>query len=259
MRHVMERRKRAAALSLLASVIAPLAGGGLLAEADANQPVAKFKLLSMSGRQEVTYSEQDTDSSGDACIGTTQWGLSYRSTKPVKFYVFLRQIERRPATVLSTEPKTSKFSIVPVEGEATTFLRRDYSATTSCAGDAEAECPGTPTGGTTEVFVDGNFGIRAGSMGAGVSGGIPGVDFLCEFRPLPLNSSEVEFEDVAFATAISRRQLLGKQKRLEGTGRDEVPLVDTATGPFDDATASGTSTEEISVSLKRLKLKPKYK
>jgi hypothetical protein len=221
--------------------------------------VAKFKLLSMSGRQEVSYEEQGTDSSGDACTGTTDWGLSYRSTERVTFYVFLREIGRRPATVLSTEPKTGKFSIVPLEGEATTFLRRDYSATSGCAGDAEPECPDTPTGGATEVFLDGNFGLRAGSLGAGVSGGIPGVGTLCEYRPLPLNSSGVEFEDAAFATAISRRELLGKEKRLEGTGRDEVRLVDSATGPFEGATGSGVSTEEISVSLKRLKLKPKYR
>jgi hypothetical protein len=229
-------------------------------EAQAAKPVAKFKLLSMSGSAKVTFSEQEIDEDGGACVGTTDWSLSYRSTKPVKFYVFQKSIGREPAIVLSSEPKSGKFTVVPAEGEATVTSQRDYTATDGCNRDPDLDalCPATPTSSRAEVYLAGSFGDPAGSIRAGVSD-VATFDAFCTTNPVPLNWGEIEFETGAFPVAVSRKQILGGKKRVKDSGSDEVPLVDTADGPFEDATATGVSRGEISVSLKRLKLKPSSK
>ena len=219
--------------------------------ASAAQPVAKFKVLAASGSETLSFQEQGVDDRGDACNGTTEWTASWRSTRPTKIYVFLKRVKGKQSAVLSADLDPEKFDLVGLKGEGTVSLSSNYPQSVGCQSEPES-CPAAT--GPAEPFLTGTS-----DPGGSVNGGVsdirlpPGAGAACStFIPFPRND-EVRFDIRASAFVIPRSELVGKKKRLSGSATATEQVGDSGS----QATASGTFTEQLSVTLKRLKLKTK--
>src|SRR5213079_827289 len=98
------------------------------------EPEAKFKVLSVSGREALSFQEDGETSTGDRCVGTTASEVSWRSTRPETVYVFVKRVSafHRKATILSTDRVAQSFESVPVVGKATVSRSVSYTETAGC-------------------------------------------------------------------------------------------------------------------------------
>jgi hypothetical protein len=241
--------------SLFAALVVPLL---LAPQAEAKfLDQAKFKILLLSGAEALTFYEDgegtfDPETGNYArCTGTTSSRISYRSTRPATAFVFLKRIHGAVRTNFSPDSDPRNFDTVPMKGEATLSRSVDYQETAGCDAPPSA-CPVTTVPAAPIVL-----GTSEPSAGVGSSvTDLPG-DSDCEgLRPPFGQASRLSLPDpTIFARVIPRAQLFNeKRKRLEGSVFVEEQLIGTYDEP-NDATASGTYSEEMAVTLKRLKFK----
>jgi hypothetical protein len=218
---------------------------------------AKFKLLSMSGSEAVTFSEDSTTSTGSRCVGTTSARIGFRSLERPTVYVFLKQVHGDVRTILAPDPDPRNFDLIYLHGEATISRSVSYQETAGCDQQAPpTDCPETTV--PAEPFI---LGTAEPSGGVGASGErtfeVPsGYPEDCDNLTHGFGSVGVPNPTVS-TQAIPRKQLFNeKRARLEDSVAVEEPLAKTVGPPSaDTGTASGTYKEELSVELKRLKLK----
>ena len=67
------------------------------------EPKAKFKVVSASGREALSFQEDGTTSTGTRCVGTTESQVTWRLTRRVVVYVFVFRYGGKPGTSLSTD------------------------------------------------------------------------------------------------------------------------------------------------------------
>jgi hypothetical protein len=233
----------------LVAVVSLVVGLALAPAAAAKPvPVGKFKVVAASGSESLTFHEED-HFRGRGCVGTTTSEVSWQSTRPKKFYVFVRFLSayHRRGTILSADRVATSYEYVPLPGNATTSTSVDYQETSDCSGDLTG-CPKTtvksklgllgtpnPRGGVGEVMP---YGI------ADCAGPMP-------TRPWSGSADYALGKPTRFASAIPRKQLVeGHQKVL----KDNVTVRQRLGGKFRGATVSGTWTNSIKLKLKRLKL-----
>ncbi len=217
---------------------------------------AKFKLLSLSGAEAMTWSEDSTTSTGSRCVGTGSMRIGFRSTERTTVYVFLKHVHGDLRTIVAPDPDPRNFDLVYLDGEATISRSVSYQETAGCDPQRPPmDCPETTV--PAEPFIQGTA-EPSGGVGASGEGTFevpPGYPEDCaRLRSgflIGLPSPTV------FARAFPRSQLFNeKKKRLGGSVAVEEPLATTLGPPYaDTGTASGTYTEELAVELKRLRLK----
>ena len=241
-----------AAALLIVLLVAPSAEAKFLDQ-------AKLKLLSLSGAEALTFSEDSTESRGRRCVGTTSSRIGFRGTERATVYVFLKRVHGAVRTILAPDPDPKNFDAVPLAGEATLSRTVSYPETAGCE-DPPTECPEATVPAKPFVLgtTDPARGVGTGVMDIRWPAAYPES---CEFL-----LSQVSGEPVGpvglpsptvFAQAIPRKQLFNERReRLEGTAVVEEQLAESVEPPSaDTGTVSGTYTEEIAVELKRLKLR----
>ena len=210
--------------------------------------LGKFKILSVSGSREITFTENGTTYSGDPCAGTMSARMNFRSTGgPLTVYMNVRRIHGRRKVVVSDKPKPPQRQTQQMEGEATVSRTASYEATAGCNFEP-ADCPETTAPANLIVFGtdnhEGGVGVEPSSgFGAGTDCSVPTGPAFTNF----------DFEQTAYADVFSWTELFdGKGKRLEGTKRIE----EAVTGDPEDPryVVSGTRTDETTIVMKRLKL-----
>jgi hypothetical protein len=221
------------------------------------EPKAKFKVLSASGREALSFQESGVTSLGDSCVGSSSSQFSWQTTRPKTVYVFVRRVSafHGRATILSTDRVARSFEFVPLVGKATVSRSVSYTDTAGCE-EEPTDCPATTA--PAEPFLTGTP-----EAGGSVNGGLdiihlPGsVDSSCARLANPFGNAAgfaLPSPRVS-AFAIARSRLLDpKRKRVTGSATVKQPLSGTAHGA-DQATASGTYTDHLAITLKRLKLK----
>jgi hypothetical protein len=104
------------------------------------EPKAKFKIVSASGREALSFQEDGTTSTGTRCVGSTESEVRWRMTKPLTVYVFVYRYGGRPGTSLSTDRVGKRYDAVPIVGQATMSRAVDYSETAGCD-EEPTNCP----------------------------------------------------------------------------------------------------------------------
>ena len=104
------------------------------------EPKAKFKIVSASGREALSFQEDGTTSTGTRCVGATESQVRWRMTRPLIVYVFVYRYSGRPGTSLSTDRIGERYDSVPLIGEATVSRSVDYSETAGCE-ETPVNCP----------------------------------------------------------------------------------------------------------------------
>ena len=100
------------------------------------QPKAKFRIVSASGREALSFQEEGT-ASGTAsprCVGTSTSEVRWRTTRPVIVYVYVFRYGRKPGTSLSADRVPERYDAMYLPGRATTSRSVNYSETAGCAG-----------------------------------------------------------------------------------------------------------------------------
>jgi hypothetical protein len=224
------------------------------------EPKAKFRIVSVSGRETLSFQEETQTSDGKRCVGTTESRVSWRSTRPVTVYVFVRRAGTKVRTILSADRVAETYESVPIAGEATVSRSISYQETAGCAEDPIG-CPETK--GRAKPFLTGTT-ERRGS----VNGGIdvvdlpPGVDPSCEETSGIAAGLAAPFGGTGARTALGRltvsafamprRRLLDpRRKRIHDSVTVEQQLGGTYDGS-DQASASGTYTDHLAIRLRRL-------
>jgi hypothetical protein len=226
------------------------------------EPKAKFKIVSASGREALSFQEDGTTSTGTRCVGATESQVRWRLTRPVIVYVFVFRYGGKPGTSLSTDRVGERYNAVPLVGEATSSRTVSYSETAGCQ-EEPTNCPETTL--PAEPFLTGVFhGPNSVNAGIDVVHVPRGFDPSCRRGAGIAFGISPPFGDAAGdalpgitvnARAIPRRQLLDpKRKRVRGSATVEQPLSATVDGP-EPGSVSGTYTDHLAITLKRLRLR----
>jgi hypothetical protein len=238
---------------LLVSVLLAIALAFVPQAAAKAGPKAKFKVVSASGGESLTFHEE-SQIAGDGCIGTTSSEVSWAATRPKNLYVFVRYVSayHRTATVLSTHRETRSFESVPLDGRATVSRSVDYQEVAGC-GREPTECPKTTA--KAKPFLTGTPNPRGGVYGgvdrihlpSGLFAGICGS----LAQPWAYDAEQALGTPTKFAEAIPRKQLLDRHRKVV---KGSVTVKESFGGKSHGATASGAYTGHLKVKLKRLKL-----
>lgn len=225
------------------------------------EPKAKFRIVSASGRESLSFHEDSETSSGKRCVGTTEAQVRWRMTRPLTVYVFVYRYGGKPGTSLSTDRVGRRYNSVPLVGQAIVSRMVNYSEPAACY-EEPTNCPETTapaepflTGalsgsrlsvnaGIDDVHVPRGFDFSCRAVGAGIAFGIP--------RPF----GEVTIPQLTVnAEVVRRRQLFDpNRKRLHDSATVEQQL-STLPDEADQATLSGTYTDHLAITLKRLPLR----
>lgn len=227
------------------------------------EPKAKFKVVSASGRESLSFREEGGTTPRTRCVGTTESQVRWRMTRPLIVYVFVYRYGGKPGTSLSTDRVGERYDAVPLVGKATTSRSVDYSETQGC--DQEpTNCPETTA--PAEPFLSGTLhGPKSVNAGIDVVHAPRGFDPGCRgFGGIAFGISP-PFGNAALHTlpaltvnawAVPRRKLLNpSRKRVHDSVTVEQALSGTSDGPGDQATVSGTYTDHLAITLKRLPLR----
>ena len=222
---------------------------------------AKFKIVSVSGSETLSFSEDNLTSTGKRCVGTTTSEVSWRATRPPTVYVFVRK--SRGKLELSTDRVGEAYELVPLRGTATLWRSVSYSETAGCQ-EQPKNCPRTTMRakpfltGTTKPSGSVNGGLDDVSLPQGVDPGCARSGPIAAGIALPFGNASMHLlrsKPLASAFAVPRRQLLDPRRK---TVKDSVTVKTPFSGAekaADEATISGTYTDHIAITLKRLKLK----
>lgn len=221
---------------------------------------AKFKVVSASGRQSLSFHEESTDYMGRRCVGTTTAEASWRTTPPKTVYVFAGS-GRRARINLSDDRVAQAFDSARLPGTATVSRTVDYQETAGCH-RAPTACP-KATGRATLYLVGTRE--RLGNVYAGIDVvRLPeGIDADCETAtplapgltdPFGTDAKSLFPKIKVYARALSRSRILDPhRKRVKDSDAVKQPF--SGSDPEYGATLSGTYTDHLKISLKRLKLK----
>ena len=240
----------------IALIFAPQAAAG-------PKPKAKFKIVSASGREALSFQEDGTTSTGTRCVGSTESEVRWRMTRPLILYVFVYRYGGKPGTSLSTDRIGERYDAVPIVGQATMSRTVNYSETEGCDGQP-TNCPETTA--PADPFLTGTL-HGPTSVNAGIDEVHPprGFDPSCEgyggiafgisppFGNAAMHALLPQISASAFA--VPRRRLLDtSRKRIHDSVTVEQPLSGSEEGA-DQATVSGTYTDHLAITLKRLPLR----
>ena len=224
---------------------------------------AKFK-VSASGRQTLTFHEESSylgsDGETKRCVGTTTAEASWRATPRKPIYVFVQGSGKRARINLSDDRIGQGFEAAHLSGKATISRTVDYQQTAGCHNPPTA-CP-KATGRATMYLVGTRE--RRGNVYAGIDEvRLPeGPDISCTVGSIFPGFTE-PFGDAGpllprvkgDARALARSRILDPhRKRVKDSDTFKQPF--SASDPeHGAATLSGTYTDHLKISLKRLKLK----
>jgi hypothetical protein len=224
---------------------------------------AKFKVVSASGSETLSFHEDGLTSPGERCVGTTTSKVSWRATRAATLYVFVRRVGGRLRTTLSADRVGEAYEAVPLIGRATVSRSVSYQETAGCQ-EQPTDCPKTT--GLAKPFLTGTPN-RRGSVNGGIDVvRLPqGVDPACGAGGPIAAGIVLPFGNAAMrallpkitvsAFAVPRGRLLDpRRKRIKDSVTVKEPL-SGAVDEADQATVSGTYTDHIAITLKRLKLK----
>jgi hypothetical protein len=227
------------------------------------EPKAKFRIVSASGREALSFQEDGTTSTGDRCVGATESQVRWRMTRPIVVYVFVYRYGGKPGTALSVDRVGERYDAVHLVGEATTSRSVDYSETDGCDGKP-TNCPETTA--PAEPFLSGTLhGPMSLNAGIDVVHWPRGLALTCRVGApiaagitLPWGNAAMHTllgEISANAWAVPRRRLLDPRRRRV---HDSVTIEQPISGTYDaadQATVSGTYTDHLAITLKRLRLR----
>lgn len=229
--------------------------------AAAAKPKAKFKVVSAKGTETLSFREEGLTSTGERCVGTTTSKVSWRTTRAKTVYAFVRRGGGR--TTLSADRVSQGYEAVPLIGRATVSRSVSYQETAGCQ-EQPTVCPKAT--GPAEPFLAGTSKRRGSVVGGIVAVRLPqGVDPGCGAAgeiaagiALPFGNAArrallPKFTVSAFAVPVGRL-LDPRRKRIKDSVTVKEPL-SAAVDFADKATVSGTYTDHIAITLKRLKLK----
>jgi hypothetical protein len=222
---------------------------------------AKFKVVSASGRQTLSFHEESSylgsDGETKRCVGTTTAEATWRTTPPKTIYVFVSGSGKRARPNLWGD-RAGK-ALVRLPGRATVSRSLDYQETAGCHREPTA-CPKAT--GPARMYLAGNQ-ARRKSIYAGIDEvRLPeGIDLSCKIGAIfpgftdPFGDASSLFPKIkVYAAAVLRTRLLNPhRKRVKDSDTVEQPF--SASDPEHGATLSGTYTDHLKISLKRLKLK----
>jgi hypothetical protein len=224
---------------------------------------AKFKVVSASGRQTLSFHEESSylgsDGETKRCVGTTTAEASWRTTPPKTVYVFVSGSGKRARITLSDDRVGQGFEAAHPRGKATVSRTVDYQETAGCH-DPPTACP-KATGRATMYLVGTRE--RLGNVYGGIDKvRLPeGPDLSCTVGSIfpgftePFGDAGPLFPRVkGEARVLARSRILDPhRKRVKDSDTFEQPF--SASDPEHGATLSGTYTDHLKISLKRLKLK----
>jgi hypothetical protein len=223
---------------------------------------AKFKVLSASGRLTQTFHEEGShiNSEGQTvrCVGTTTAEATWRTTKPMTAYVFVR---RGKNIEISGDRVGQILDFAPFTGTATVSRLLDYQETAGCHKELTA-CPKAT--GPARMYLAGNQGRRKSIVASIDRVRLPeSFDLSCKVGGLPGFTDPFGSEAgpllprfKVYAAAVLRSRLLNRhRKRLKDSVTVKQPFSEASTDPDFPATLSGIYTDHTEISLKRLKLK----
>ena len=179
-------------------------------------------------------------------------------TRPLIVYVFVYRYGGKPGTSLSTDRIGERYDAVPLVGQATVSRTVDYSETAGC-GEEPTNCPETTA--PAEPFLSGTLhGPASVNAGIDVVHAPRGFDLRCRGIGIAYGLS-APFGDLHLsqltvnAWAVPRRRLFDpSRKRLHDSVTVEQQL-STLPDEADQATLSGTYTDHLAITLKRLPLR----
>ena len=222
-------------------------------------PVASFKLVSASGAKTQTFHEQTTHAGVASCTGTQSQSIRYRTTRPTKMYVTLREAHGLHTLVSDTPDPDSGLDYLSAPGEMTLSRSVDYQGEGCTSSDDEVPDDFGPVACPQTTFPNPVLVFGTHDPSAGLSPAYdtnvdlpPGLARECDplFFPAPPR------ELLEFVGAIPRSALFGKKKRLSGEDSFATSYEETTgTGGGTQTTVSGTYDESTAVELKRLKRK----
>jgi hypothetical protein len=238
-------------LVLFASLVTALA---FAAQAGAkDEPKAKFKVVSATGRQTLSFHE---DSKGDFgnCVGSTASEVSWKTTQSRTVYVFVKYSSafHRNTTILSTDRVGRIFEAVPIAGKATVSRSVDYQETAGCD-QKPMDCPQTTS--QAKLSLNGTP-----DAGASLYGGVDSIrlhgplrNHFCDQLQMPFvyDARQALGTPKKVAFAVPRKQLLDQHRKVV---KGSATTNESLGGKYNGATASGTYTDHFKIKLKRLKL-----
>jgi hypothetical protein len=221
---------------------------------------AKFKVVSASGRQTLSFHEESTEYTGERCVGTTTAEASWRTTPRKPIYVFVQGSGKRARINLSDDRVGQGFEAAHLPGKATVSRTVDYQETGGCH-DPPTACP-KATGRATLYLVGTRE--RLGNVYAGIDKvRLPeGPDLSCTVgsifpgftEPFGTYTGPLFPRIKVYARALARSRILDPhRKRVKDSDTVKQPF--SASDPASGATLSGTYTDHLAITLKRLKLK----
>jgi hypothetical protein len=224
---------------------------------------AKFKVVSASGSESLSFHEDGVTSTDERCVGTTASKVSWRTTRPKTVYLFVRRAGGKVRLTLSADRVGEAYEAVFLRGKATVSRSVSYQQTAGCQ-EQPVNCPKLTA--SAQPFITGTD-ERRGSVNAGIDiiRWPKGIDDSCDVSApvaagiaLPFGNAAGRAllpEITANAWAVPRGRLLDPhRKTIKDSVTVKQPLSATADGA-DQATVSGTYTDHLKISLKRLKLK----
>jgi len=206
---------------------------------------AKFKVVSASGSQSVSFHEESSDSTGERCVGTTTAEFTWRTTPPKTIYVFVKGAGKRARPNISADRVAQAYDVARLPGKATVSRSVDYQETAGCH-RAPTACP-KATGPAT-LYLLGTRG-RLGSVESGIDVvRLPeGLDASCEAatsfapgltRPFGTDAVSLFPRLTVYAWAIPRSRLLDPhRKRVKDSKTVKQPF--SGSDPEYGATLSG--------------------
>jgi hypothetical protein len=234
------------------------------------QPKAKFRIVSASGREGLSFQEEGT-ASGTAsprCVGTSTSEVRWRTTRPVTVYVYVFRYGGKPGTSLSADRSPERYDLVRLPGKATASRSVNYSETAACGGEP-TNCPETTVPASPfltgllhgPMSVNGGIGVNDVNLPHGFDPSCRGAGELAFGVSLPFGQAAAhlvlaKLDGADSAWAVPRRQLFNpRRKRIHDTVTVETPVSATTDPAFaEQAIVSGTYTDHLEITLKRLKL-----
>ena len=226
------------------------------------EPKAKFRIVSASGREALSFHEESKGEVGGRCVGTTVSQVRWRMTRPLTVYVFLFRYGGKLGTNLSTDRVPERYGGVTLVGQATVSRTVNYPETAGCY-EEPTNCPETTA--PAEPFLSGVISDIRLSVNAGINDvHVPrGFDFSCRGTGTIAFGIAPPFGDVRLpgltvqARVVPRRQLFDlRRHRLHDSVTVEQPF--SASEELfggDRVTLSGTYTDHLAITLKRLPLR----
>jgi hypothetical protein len=224
------------------------------------EPKAKFKIVSAGGLERLSFKEDGTTSNGTRCVGATVSQVRWRMTRPIVVYVFVYRYGGKPGTSLSVDRIGERYDAVELVGQATMSRAVDYSETAGCqeepTGCPEATAPADPfLTGTLHGPTSVNAGIDVVHVPRGFDPSCRGYGGIAFGISPPFGNAAMHVllpQISASASAVPRRQLLDPSRRRL---HDSVTIRQPLSGSDDEATVSGTYTDHLAITLRRLPLR----